>query len=70
MLWQQPALLRNTKLPAAEIARQALAIAAEICIYTNDRIVGRIVNVDEESWGKCLPRSLLHGKLSKSWIDM
>ncbi len=33
------ALLRNTKLPAAEIARQALAIAAEICIYTNDRIV-------------------------------
>jgi ATP-dependent HslUV protease subunit HslV len=33
------ALLRHTELPAAEIARQALAVAAEICIYTNDRIV-------------------------------
>ncbi len=32
-------LLRHTGLAAAEIARQALAIAAEICIYTNERIV-------------------------------
>jgi ATP-dependent HslUV protease subunit HslV len=32
------ALLRHTELPAAEIARHALEIAAEICIYTNDRI--------------------------------
>lgn len=32
-------LLRHTSLPAGEIARQALAVAAEICIYTNDRIV-------------------------------
>ena len=30
------ALLRHTELPAAEIAERALAIAAEICIYTND----------------------------------
>jgi len=30
------ALLRHTELPAAEIAKRALAIAAEICIYTND----------------------------------
>jgi ATP-dependent HslUV protease subunit HslV len=29
------ALLRNTDLPAAEIVRQSLAIAGEICIYTN-----------------------------------
>jgi ATP-dependent HslUV protease subunit HslV len=32
------ALLRHTELPAAEVAQQALGIAAEICIYTNDRI--------------------------------
>ncbi len=32
------ALLKHTSLSAAEIAREALAIAAGICIYTNDRI--------------------------------
>ena len=32
------ALLRNTTLSAEEIAREALAIAAEVCIYTNDQI--------------------------------
>jgi len=32
------ALLRNTKMSAEEIAREALRIAAEICIYTNDDI--------------------------------
>ena len=32
------ALLRNTELPAAEIVRQALTIASEIDVYTNDRI--------------------------------
>ncbi len=32
------ALLRNTKLTAEEIAREALAVAAEICIYTNDQV--------------------------------
>lgn len=36
------ALLRHTELSPAEIARQALGIAAEICIYTNDQI-----NVEE-----------------------
>ncbi len=30
------ALLRHTSLPAAEIAREALMIAAGICIYTNE----------------------------------
>ena len=30
------ALLRHTSLPAAEIAREALLIAAGICIYTNE----------------------------------
>ncbi len=33
------ALVRNTELSPAEIAKQALTIAAEICIYTNDQIV-------------------------------
>jgi ATP-dependent HslUV protease, peptidase subunit HslV len=32
------ALLQNTDLDAAEIAERALRIAAEICIYTNDRV--------------------------------
>jgi ATP-dependent HslUV protease, peptidase subunit HslV len=33
------ALMRNTELSAAEIARRALQIAAEVCVYTNDEIV-------------------------------
>jgi ATP-dependent HslUV protease subunit HslV len=32
------ALLRNTDLSAAEIAKQSLEIAAGICVYTNDQI--------------------------------
>ncbi len=32
------ALVRNTELPADQIARAALEIAGEICIYTNDDI--------------------------------
>src|SRR5271157_4525151 len=32
------ALLRNTKLSARHIAEQSMAIAAKICIYTNDNI--------------------------------
>jgi ATP-dependent HslUV protease subunit HslV len=33
------ALLRNTDLPAAEVARRSLEIAAEICVYTNSEII-------------------------------
>jgi ATP-dependent HslUV protease subunit HslV len=33
------ALLRNSDLPAAEVARRSLQIAAEICIYTNNEIL-------------------------------
>ncbi len=33
------ALLAHAPLSAAEVVREALGIAAEICIYTNDRIV-------------------------------
>jgi ATP-dependent HslUV protease subunit HslV len=32
------ALLRETELDAKSIAEKAMNIAAEICIYTNDRI--------------------------------
>jgi len=33
------ALLRHTKLPAAQIAREALLIASEICVFTNNEII-------------------------------
>jgi len=33
------ALLRNTELSAPEIARRAMEIAAEICVYTNSELV-------------------------------
>jgi ATP-dependent HslUV protease, peptidase subunit HslV len=33
------ALMRNTELSAAEVARKSLEIAAEICVYTNGNIV-------------------------------
>ena len=32
------ALVDHTELGAAEIAREAMRIAADICIYTNDRL--------------------------------
>jgi ATP-dependent HslUV protease subunit HslV len=33
------ALMRNTDLGAAEVARRSLEIASEICVYTNNEIV-------------------------------
>jgi ATP-dependent HslUV protease subunit HslV len=33
------ALVRNSDLPAADIARRSLEIAAEICVYTNSEII-------------------------------
>lgn len=33
------ALLRHTELPAREVVTEALRIAGEICIYTNDRCI-------------------------------
>ncbi|HYH45375.1 MAG TPA: HslU--HslV peptidase proteolytic subunit, partial [Thermoanaerobaculia bacterium] len=32
------ALMRHTDMPAAEIVREAMRIAAEICVFTNDRL--------------------------------
>jgi len=33
------ALLRHTKLPAGQIARESLKIASEICVFTNGQII-------------------------------
>jgi len=33
------ALLRSTDLPAVEVARRAMEVAGEICVYTNDQLV-------------------------------
>lgn len=33
------ALINHTDLPPAEIVKEAMAIASQICIYTNDRII-------------------------------
>ncbi len=37
------ALVRNTELPAEQIARAAMEIASEICIYTNNQINVEVV---------------------------
>jgi len=33
------ALMRHTEMPPSEVARTAMSIAAEICVYTNDQMV-------------------------------
>jgi len=42
------ALVRHTNLSSTEIAREAMKIAAEVCIYTNDHITLEELDVDEE----------------------
>lgn len=37
------ALLRHTQMPADEIAREAVRIASEICVYTNDQITVEVL---------------------------
>jgi len=37
------ALLRNTNMDAATVVKEALQITAQICIYTNDRIVIEVI---------------------------
>ena len=43
------ALLENTDLSAEEIARKALGIAAEICVYTNENLVVESLAADESA---------------------
>ena len=42
------ALVRHTDLSSTEIAKEAMKIAAEICIYTNDHIVLEELEVNGE----------------------
>lgn len=42
------ALVRHSTLSATEIAREAMKIASEICIYTNDHITIEEIDLDEE----------------------
>jgi len=39
------ALIKHTELPATEIVREAMFIAAEICVYTNKEITIEELNV-------------------------
>nr|WP_310782520.1 ATP-dependent protease subunit HslV [Candidatus Palauibacter polyketidifaciens] len=45
------ALARRTDLPAADVARQALEIAAEICVYTNREITVLELSGSDDSNG-------------------
>ena len=40
------ALVRHSNLSSTEIAKEAMRIAAEICIYTNDRITMEEIEVE------------------------
>jgi ATP-dependent HslUV protease subunit HslV len=43
------ALVRHTDLSSTEIAREAMKIASEICIYTNDHIITEEIEIDGET---------------------
>ena len=51
------ALIEHTDLPAEEIARSALQIAAELCIYTNDNITIYSIAAEPEGLVGALPLS-------------
>src|SRR5512136_677505 len=42
------ALVRHSNLTATEIAKEALKIASELCVYTNDRITIEEIDLTEE----------------------
>jgi ATP-dependent HslUV protease subunit HslV len=43
------ALVRHSNLSSAEIAKEAMKIAAEICIYTNDHVTLEEIDVDMDT---------------------
>jgi ATP-dependent HslUV protease, peptidase subunit HslV len=43
------ALVRHSNLPSTEIAKEAMRIAAEICIYTNDHITIEEIDLSAET---------------------
>lgn len=46
------ALLRHSDLSATEIAREAMKIASEVCIYTNDHITIEEIDMNDEEQDK------------------
>jgi ATP-dependent HslUV protease subunit HslV len=46
------ALYNHTKMGAEEIVKEALKIAADICVFTNDNIVIEKLDTKEENDGK------------------
>ncbi len=42
------ALLRHSNLTASEIAREAMRLASEVCIYTNDHITVEEIDIENE----------------------
>jgi len=46
------ALVRHTNMTSTEIAKEAMKIAAEICIYTNDHITMEEIDVEAATRGK------------------
>jgi ATP-dependent HslUV protease subunit HslV len=42
------ALVRHSNLSATEIAQEAMKIASEICIYTNDHVTIEEIDLNEE----------------------
>jgi len=43
------AMVRYSDLPATDIAREAVKIASEICIYTNDHITVEELDIGQEN---------------------
>ena len=43
------ALMRHSDLSATDIVKEAMKIASEVCIYTNDRITIEEIDIDAES---------------------
>ncbi len=46
------ALLRHSDLSSTEIAKEAMKMAAEICIYTNDHITVEEIDIEKEDQNK------------------
>jgi ATP-dependent HslUV protease subunit HslV len=50
------ALMRHSRLSAAEIVREAMKIAAEICIYTNDHVTIEEIDTTQEKDETTVPK--------------
>jgi ATP-dependent HslUV protease subunit HslV len=60
------ALLQHTDLPADEIARAALQIAADLCIYTNGNITMYTIAAEPEELAEVAPMPMGSGMSSDS----